>query len=39
MTLTDTTTPDQSEPGSNGNETVPYIPSISKTGASPSNVV
>ena len=35
MTLTSTTTPDQSEPGSNENEVVLCITQISKTGASP----
>ena len=35
MTLSDATTPDQSGPGSNGNEWVLCIPQISKTGASP----
>ena len=35
----DATTLDQSEPGSNGNEGVLYIPQSSRTGASPSDVV
>ena len=33
-TLTDITTPGQSEPGSNGNERVLNTPHISRTGAS-----
>ena len=34
MTLTGTTNPDKSKPGSNGNEGVLYTPQISRTGAS-----
>ena len=37
MELTDTTTPGQSEPGSNGNESILHIPQNSRTGASLSN--
>ena len=37
MTQTDTTTPDQSKPGSKVNEEVLHIPQSSKTGASPSD--
>ena len=38
MTLSDTTTPDQSEPGSNSNEKMLHIPqSFSITAASPSD--
>ena len=36
-TLSGAPTPGQSEPGSNGNEGVLYIPNISKDGASPSD--
>ena len=36
-TLTSTTTPGQSEPGSNGNEGVLHIPQSFRTGASPSD--
>ena len=37
--LTDTTTPGQSEPGSNGNKGVLYIYLMSRTEESPSDVV
>ena len=39
MRLIEITTPGQSEPGSMGNERVLHTPQLSKTGASPSNVV
>ena len=39
LTLTDTITPGQSEPRSNGNEGIQHTTQISKTGASPSNAV
>ena len=39
MTLTSTTIPSYSGPGSNGNEGVFHIPFISRTGTSPSNSV
>ena len=38
-TLTDTTTLDQSRPGSNGNVRVLHTPQISRTGALQSDVV
>ena len=37
--LIDTATPDQSEPGSNVNEDIPYTLKISRTVASPSDVI
>ena len=38
-TLTGTTTPGQSVPGSNGDEGVLNIPQTSRTGTSPSDIV
>ena len=39
MTLIGKTTPEQSEPGSNGHEGILHTPQISKTGVSPSDAV
>ena len=39
MTLTGTTAPGQSEPGSNDNQGVLHNPQSSKTGASPSDII
>ena len=39
VTLTSTTTPGKSEPGSNGNEEVLHSSLISRTGASPSDAI
>ena len=38
-TLTDTTTPGQSGPGSNSKEVILHTPQTSRTGASPSDTV